>query len=602
VTKLLAVDTETGGLEAAYDELVPLWMIVVANDEGSSEITLEDLQREVDTGTILIFHNAAFDVAVLRLRGLRIRPAQYHDTMVMSHVYDTRRAHGLSAWGEDLGYAKLEFNDFSRRTEDMLTYALRDVELTWKVYQYLKREMTKAQRDYYKRMSLPFVESIIEMQTAGIYLDVPKIEQVKAQLERESSRSLHSLLSLHPYVQGAEVLYSRGYHKRKGEITYNHCKLERFNPGSGEQVAGVLQKCYGWVPTIFSEKTNKPKTSADVLDEIDIPSAHEFLSLLSTYNRSEKFLSTFIGKWSSVHKDGVVFPGLNQTGTITGRLSSSGASGNWQNTPARGELGDVLRSIVIAPPGLALFEGDMSNLEGRILAKVLYEYTGNDYIVKVFQQGKDFHMSNAEEWGLVDTARSLMPDGTDESVYRKVARTLAKTVLYAITYGAGASKTAAGASRGLPVRLTKEDGERILQHVRDTSPDLFEMKSLFWDEVRSNKGWMYTELGRPIYYPDMLSKDRGLRARAERQTFNARLQGSAADIMVDLQNKVRYNVHKMGAWFTLQVHDSLMGYADPDTVNDVTSYLTQTFSSADYLSPVPLLAEFKTGENWLAIH
>lgn len=601
MTNYLAVDTETNGFRAALDPDVELWMITVADDTGSREVSLDELQVIVDSGVKLVFHNSSFDLAVLRLRGLRISPGQYEDTIILSHVIQPRRAHGLEAWGEELGYSKLDFHDFSRRTDEMLVYGLRDTELTWKLWKHLRKLSRPSHWSFYYSIALPYVESIIEMQTAGIQLDMDTLTELESKLTQDAERLLSSLILLHPYTEGETKLYKSGYLKRNGVITWNHCQLKPFNPASGDQVAEVLQTRYGWEPEVFSEKTGKPLTAASILDEIAIPEAADFLRLLSQYNNTKKMLSTFIGKWASVQEDGLIFPGLNQTGTITGRLSSSGESGNFQNIPARGEHGAVIRSIITHPDGYNLFGGDMSNLEGRVLASVLYQYTGDDTLVRVFQRGEDFHTSNARSWGLVELVGHFIKTEPLE-VVEKYARTLAKTALYAVLYGAGAAKIAAGASRGMPVRMSKSDGELVMATMRESMPSIFQAKEMFWDDVRSNDGQMFTLLGRPLYYPDIIGRDKSLRARAERQSFNALLQGTAADIMQDLQNKTKRVVHEAGAWFILQVHDELLGYAPPDTSEYVTQYLTSEFSNAQYLSPVPLVANFQVGETWNHIH
>ena len=140
----LVFDIETDGIDATK-----VWCIV-AQDVETKKIYKwrpDDIKSGLQfllKADALIGHNIiGYDLAVLtKLYNLDFFDKKLYDTWLMSQVlgYKRKHKHGLGGWGEHLGYSKLEFNNFSEFTEEMLTYCVRDVELNTKVYEILMRE------------------------------------------------------------------------------------------------------------------------------------------------------------------------------------------------------------------------------------------------------------------------------------------------------------------------------------------------------------------------------------------------------------------------------------------------------------------------------
>lgn len=195
-------------------------------------------------------------------------------------------------------------------------------------------------------------------------------------------------------------------------------------------------------------------------------------------------------------------------------------------------------------------------------------FHGERRLAQAFVDKVDFHQVNADAWG--------------------VERTPAKTILYSSLYGAGASKIGNG---------DKARGEAILDTVRKNCPAMFDIKDTVWDALRRGGGVIHTWLGRRLVYPNIGSKDRQLRAQDERASFNAVLQGTAADIFKCIVLSTDYagvpgtliaNIHDEGQWYT--------------TDGDALAAEVQPHFCHGYGLDVPLDGEAKVGYTWNDVH
>jgi DNA polymerase-1 len=264
---------------------------------------------------------------------------------------------------------------------------------------------------------------------------------------------------------------------------------------------------------------------------------------------------------------------FNQCVTLTGRLSSS--QPNLQNIPARGELGEIVRSLFIAPEGKQLISIDLSNIEGRVVAHYLSKVMGDDRMADSFIAKVDFHDANQHSWGLA-------------------TRGEAKTLLYAFIYGASATKLGGG---------NKKAGLALVKKLEDNMPALIDLKKKIVELALTRSTPHITTLyGRKIYYPDLRSHDRALRARAERQVVNALIQGSAADILKDLLNRSVPYIHKYGGTLLLQVHDEILCEVPTENALALATALNDIFSKCPRLTHCPIEGVAKIGSNWSEIH
>ena len=354
-----------------------------------------------------------------------------------------------------------------------------------------------------------------------------------------------------------------------GEVdgVYSYQEYGEFNPNSNHHKAYVLRAQAGWEPEEHT-KTGEPKVSKDVLDKIQ----HPIADMLVEYGTMNKILTSFIQPFEKYKDENSVLRGnFNQTVTITGRLSSS--TPNMQNLPARGELGKQLRNIITTPSeDVCLFNGDLSNIEARMLAWMLHEFLGESSLADIFISGKDFHTANAEAWG--------------------VERIAAKTLLFAILYGASAPRIAKTLKRSVA------EAQALIDKLNKALPAVQEMKELVWNTAIENGGTLHTLLGHRLVYPDILSKHKGKKGKAERQLFNAFIQGSSGDVLKFLTNKCMPSIVEHDAVLAASVHDELLGYVPRANAQSLCGELSHIFSTCDLITPVPIEAEFKFGYKW----
>lgn len=595
--RYIALDTETKGLAAKLDAAIPVWCAAFS-ERGKDSYCLpwnaakHEIERLLDDPEVtFVFWNAAFDVAVLRVHGVDVPPGRYNDGMVMSYVWEPAGEHSLREWGIRLGMHKGDFHDFeSGYSDEMASYCITDTQITLTAFEELKTSLESDPEalDLYLDVELPFIEVIIEMESVGLYIDKKRLPEARQQIKEKLFDIHTSIETLIPEIPGK--LRELKKKKRDDQLQLKDVRLEfieerpgsvfvyqeykPFNPNSGDQIAQVLMS-QGWEPKNFSE-TGKPQTGAGILEDLDAEKYPVVPYLLENALLS-KIDGTFLSAFDEMSDEHSVLRGsFNQCITLTGRLSSS--KPNLQNIPTKGELGQLCRSLVCTPnpEKLKIVSGDLSNIEGRVLAAYLLEVLDDDRLAKVFQKGEDFHSSNAELIG--------------------VTRSVAKTLLYAIAYGAGFKKIARTLS------VSEKEAKRVMQSLNNKFPALPKLKQWSIEETKRNKGVFHTKFGRRLVYKSVLSSDSEKSSRSERQIFNAVLQGTAADIIKKLTIDSFDLIYEYGGRIAASVHDELLIYCPAGTAQELAETLTSVWSSSDYLGSVPITAEFKIGNTWGEIH
>jgi DNA polymerase I len=206
----------------------------------------------------------------------------------------------------------------------------------------------------------------------------------------------------------------------------------------------------------------------------------------------------------------------------------------------------------------------------------------DDRLVKVFQDGVDFHMANAI---------SIFGENAT-----KEQRGIMKTTLYGVLYGIGINKL----SKSL--KVSRKEAKRIYNLLVEKFPALFELRDAAIESTKEGRGIIHTLLGRRLVYKNVMSFNSETRSRSERQIFNALLQGTAADLMKQLTVDSLGIIYKYDALIAASVHDELILYAPTSIAHELAIELTTLWSSSQYLMPVPIVAEFKVGSTWSEIH
>lgn len=643
---IIVVDLETRGLRRG----VPILGLAWADATGSgaeqwtgSEEQVARWQHVFDTKT-LVFHNGKFDVRVLREHGFTIRPGSYHDTQIMAYVLDpTHDSYSLKncaireGVSQKLDYAPEGGWDNAVWDEQMAEYAEGDGVAEYELYHVYRERLAADQQalEHYLSIELPFVEVILEMEETGFTLDLPALERLRTELVQQTDElrlAMHLEAGMVPGdtveyktrtplgvasggMTGINTLAARPYCRLqdkelgrcfKGEwrlakkfehvdrdVIFDHCKIVEFNPNSGHHIAERLTTLYGWVPTEFTP-TKSPKTDAETLGYVS--ETMPLAKYLVEYAEVNKVLTSFIEPFSTMHDNGVLRANFNQTVTKTGRLSSSNP--NLQNVPTRSTLGERVRKLIVAPEGYSIVGIDLSNIEGRLLAEYLALKMGDMGMVETFISGVDFHQANADRWG--------------------VSRNDAKTLLYASLYGAGPAKIGGG---------DKAKGKALLKTLEQNAPSMFELKERAWKGAANTGGILHTLFGRRLVYPDIIPEQalrhakalkrddpekyasdkveqlaRGLTARAQRQVFNALLQGTAADIIKWLTIEAMPLIYQAQGYLAAQVHDEILVYVPTEYAPWLRQQLTDLFTTTELLSYVPVVGTAKIGLSWLQAH
>ncbi|MDE7314152.1 MAG: DNA polymerase I [Mucispirillum sp.] len=401
----------------------------------------------------------------------------------------------------------------------------------------------------YYEMELPVARILAEMEQTGIMINAENIKSVA--------------LKLKTFV----------------DIEYNKIKdMAGFdlNPNSPKQLSAYLYDKLG----LKGVKKNKNgySTDEDTLKDLRI-TYKEYDSLISSilkYREINKLYSTYTLNMLEYVKDGRIHTEFKQTGTATGRLSSSNP--NMQNIPQKGEYAEILRSSFVAKKGYKLVSLDYSQIELRILAHL----SEDENLIKAFNENKDIHTM---------TAHKIFHLSSDDEVTHDIRR-IAKAVNFGILYGLSSF----GLSRD--TKVTRKEAQSFI----DGYFALYPKVKIFIDEIikqTREKGYCSTILGRKRNIHDINSRNANIRTRAERMAVNAPIQGSAADIiklaMIECDKYIKEN--NLDAKCILQIHDELIFEVNENIISVFTDKIKNIMEQVVSLS-VPLLVNAETGDNW----
>ena len=344
-----------------------------------------------------------------------------------------------------------------------------------------------------------------------------------------------------------------------------------FNIGSPKQLGQILFEEMG-IPPVRKTKTGY-STDAKVLQQLAIE--YPIADKITSYRELTKLRGTYIdGLLGLISPEGRIHTTLNQTTTATGRISSD--SPNLQNIPVRTELGARIRDAFTSSPGRKLVVADYSQIELRILAHM----TREPALIESFTTNEDVHTRTASE----------VFDVRLESVTPELRRR-AKMVNFGILYGISGF--------GLATRLGNvhpAEAERYIKRYLERYPKVTEFMQETIQEAEDT-GYSTTLFGRRRYVPELRNSNKNVRKLGERIAFNARVQGTAADIikvaMIDLYPRLK----SLGADMIMQVHDELVFDVDENRVDEVARLAVERMVAAYDLYP-PLEVEAKVGYRW----
>jgi len=346
-----------------------------------------------------------------------------------------------------------------------------------------------------------------------------------------------------------------------------------FNLLSPKQVAEILFKKLG-LPTKRKTKTGF-STDESVLEELAI--LHPVPGKLLEYRRLAKLVGTYLEPLPTLcDSAGVLHTTFNQTGTATGRLSSSDP--NLQNIPIKGEIGARIRkAFVPRHKANLLLSADYSQIELRILAHIADDKSFRD----AFSRGDDIHSATAGEM-FGKSAKEVTPD----------ERRAAKAVNFGIVYG----MTAFGLSRELKCApgVAKDYLDRYFARHAPVRA--------YWEgtlESARAKGYVETLYGRRRYLTEINAANKNLRDEAEREALNHPIQGTAADIVKAAMVRVVREVP--GAELLLQIHDELLFEVPAGQAKELAKKVKAVMEEVKGIS-IPLVVEASWGKSWGESH
>ncbi|MDB1858278.1 DNA polymerase I [Collinsella aerofaciens] len=483
---------------------------------------------------------------------LAVDSTRIFDTVVAAYLLDSDRSEFDEAYLADtyLQMALPAARGAEGAGEDAPAPAARTAALTLALVAPLRDRMARENAtNVFDGIEMPLVPVLAKMERAGMLVDPDRLRNLSEGLATQITEVERSIRDL------------------AGD--------ETFNIGSPMQLSHVLFDVMG-LPTKGLKKTKRGyySTNAKVLS--DLARDHEIVRLILDWREKSKIKSTYLDTLGPLRRgDGRVHTTYNQTITATGRLSSSDP--NLQNIPTRSELGRTVKTAFSAGEGSVFLAVDYSQIELRLLAHL----SGDEHLVRAFNEGEDFHAETAARVFGVPVSE-VTPD----------LRSRAKAVNFGIVYG----QQAYGLSQSLHISMA--EARDMIDRYYEAYPGV----RTFLDNVvarAKQTGYAETMYGRRRHIPELKAKNPQLRGFGERTAMNHPMQGTAADIIKIAMARVSRHLEEEGfaAHMILQVHDELDFECPIDEVERLTAMVRDVMEHVVDLR-VPLIAEASTGITW----
>ncbi len=578
---IFAVDTETIGLgnDVEICGLCFAWKTGEAvyvptrsphQDQHMDTSTVLDTLRPIleDPDIHKCGHNIKYDALVLRHAGVDLQGITF-DSMIATHMIGSP-SHGMDYLAQTLlnhhtipisrligaKSSKARQKTMDRvPLEDIIPYAAEDADITLRLYEDLQPKLKLLGMEELARdVEMPLVEVLTEMEHNGIRVEPRELDKQADELESR-------------IVQHKQAILDAVGHD--------------FNIDSPKQLADVLFT-HLRLPVKKKTKTG-PSTDIEVIqklcDEPNLTGEQEtVLTNLADYRQLTKLVNTYLRNLKDdIRDDGRIHASFHQTGTATGRLSSSGP--NLQNIPIRTDIGRQIRKAFIAEDGCSLISADYSQIELRILAHLSKDAA----LIDAFNKDMDIH-----------TAVAMQVFDVDADAVTTDQRTHAKTINFGIIYGV--------TSWGLARRIDNLDEPGARQLITDYKTRYKGINSFLQQCVdeADEKGFVTTMLGRRRQIKQMESRNPNQRALGERLAINSVVQGSAAELIKVAMVNLHRRIHReqLPLKILLQIHDELVLETPTEQAKAMADMVKQEMESAMELR-VPLKVEAGIGEDWL---
>ena len=575
-----AFDTETDGLDGMQDHLVGIsvavrpheaWYLPLPEDMEEAKALLRPLAPFfADPEKVKVAQNGKFDLKFLSRYDLHAVPPLW-DTMLAHYLLDPEARHGLDHLSETLlryrpipieqliGKGSKQRNMRQVDPREVLPYAAEDADLTLQLYHHLRPRIEGEEhlRSLFYDIEMPLADVLLEMEQAGVRVDVDLLQSAIVDLSTELER-----------IEEDFQRYSLG---------------DPVNINSPKEVGDFLFGRLG-----LSEKPKKTRTGQYSTREEDlemVADRHPAVRLILDYRGLSKLVNTYLVPLPMMVNPvtGRIHTTYHQAKTATGRLSSSDP--NLQNIPVRDEQGREIRKAFTAndPAAGDLFvSADYSQVELRLMAHL----SGDTSLIEAFRHGADIHAA---------TAAKIF--GIPREEVTGEMRRKAKTANFGIIYGISAF--------GLSARLGIPRGEakELIDGYFSSFPGVKRYIDKTIEQAHKD-GYVDTLFGRRRYIQNINSRNRNLVANAERMAINAPIQGTAADIIKVAMVRVARRLREEGfrSQMILQVHDELCFTVPGDERERLVAMVKEEMEQVLPSLSVPLVADVGVGENWLEAH
>ncbi|MEM7574547.1 MAG: DNA polymerase I [Bacteroidota bacterium] len=574
--KIFAFDTETTAIDANKAELVGLsfsyephkaFYIPVPDTPAEVQKILEEFRGVFEDESIAkIGQNIKYDYIMLARYGLEVR-GPLRDTMVMHYLIHPELRHNMNYLAETylkykpisietlIGKGKKQLSMRVVPVEKVTEYAAEDADITLQLYRAIEPEVEEeGLMQLYEEIEAPLIPVLARIEMEGVNLNVPFLEAYSRDLTAKLQAAEKEIYA------AAGTTFNLGSPKQIGEVLFDKMAI----PYKGRKT-----------------KTGQYKTDEATLT--DLANDHPIVQQILRVRTLSKLLSTYVDALPGMvnTRTNRLHSSFNQTIAATGRLSSNNP--NLQNIPIRTPEGaEVRKAFVPRDENHLLLASDYSQIELRLVA----ELSKDEGMVNAFQEGRDIHRA---------TAAGIFGVPYDE--VSRDQRSQAKTINFAILYGAGAQRVMG------QLGITRSEASELIKTYYERFPGLQAFMQGTVSDAREN-GYVTTLLGRKRNLRDINSNSGLARSNAERMAMNTPIQGTAADMIKVAMIKIDEALRE-GAYQTkmiLQVHDELVFDAPKDEVDKVVPLIEELMKTAIPDLEVPILVSTDQGENWLEAH
>ncbi len=499
-------------------------------------------------------HNLKNDVILLSRKGVSLKGLGF-DVMVAAYVLNPSKKdyclETIVREGLDHELPALQEPPASAPVEQAMAHACRRADAVQRLSLEMSHQVEKEGfGDLFHGMEMPLIEVLASMERRGVLLDVGILREMSRQFEELLSRSEEKIYRL---------------------------AGERFNIQSPKQLQQILFEKL----ELPRGRRTKVGYSTDFEVLLSLSRNHELPAEILAYRSIAKLKSTYVDALPGLinPETGRIHTSYNQTGTETGRLSSSNP--NLQNIPTKTPEGRRIRQTFIAPPGYKILSADYSQIDLRVLAHI----SGDRNLIEAFHADEDIHSRTAAD------IFGVFPEMVTPGMRRQ-----AKVVNFGVIYGMS------------PFGLAKELG--VTQSVARAYIDgYFARYSGVREYVQRTladarrKGYVTTLMNRRRYLPEINSSNPAVRQFAERTAVNTPIQGTSADLIKLAMVRIYREMEKRGfsSGMIMQVHDELVFEVAEDEVGSAVELIKEGMEGVVSLK-VPLKVGVSWGDNWDEAH